>query len=382
MRPYPIILSLTALALIGYLLLPQLTIRWQPGSGEANLRVSYAWPGAGPEALEQQVTAPLEGAFALVRDIDEITSISRAGRGSISLKLRRGADGDFVRFNVASQIRRLYPELPAEVRYPTLDYAAGDNDDLTDLPVMTYTLSGPDPPTELYRYATEQLVPRLSLLRGLNRMEVTGGNRPHWRIDLRPDAVAAAGLSPEAIRNHLRNYFQRSGLGFLRSEEEKLYAYVDATTAPDDLSPRTWAAIPLPSTTDRQLTLGDLATVTHVPLPPRSFYRINGENSIRLLAYATEDANRLALAAELRTRVRALSSGIERQEVRNKREELRDKKQEARGERQETRASNLPFGYALHLEDDATRFLRDELVKTRRRTALSMGILLLFVLIA
>lgn len=371
MRPYPTILLLTALALIGYLLLPRLTIRWQPGSGEANLRVSYAWPGAGPQALEQQVTAPLEGAFALVRDIDGITSISRAGRGSISLKLRRGADGDFVRFNVASQIRRLYPELPPEVRYPTLDYAAADEDDLTDLPVMTYTLSGPDPPTELYRYATEQLVPRLSLLRGLNRMEVTGGNRPHWRISLRPEAVAAAGLSRSAIQSHLNTYFQRRGLGYLFTESERLYAYVNTPAATTELTPKTWAAIPLPSGTGRQLKLGDLATVARVPLPPRSHYRINGENSIRLLAYATEDANRLALAAELRGRISAIRG-----------EYSGGSDQQSTIPNQQSTANNLPPGYALQLEDDATRFLREELAKTRQRTALSMGILLLFVLIA
>jgi multidrug efflux pump subunit AcrB len=315
--------------------------------------VSYAWPGAGPEALEGQVTAPLEAAFALVRDVEEITSVSRAGRGSISLKLRQDVDGDFVRFNVASQIRRLYPRLPPEVGYPTLDYASGNDDELTDLPVMTYTLSGPDEPAELYRYATEQLVPRLSLLRGLNRLEVAGGNRPHWRINLNPERVATAGLTAAAITTHLREYFQRSGLGFLSSKNEKLYAYLDGASDADELTVTDWLALPLPatSTSTRQLLLGDLATIERVPLPPRGFYRINGQNSIRLLAYATEDANRIALASELRTRVLALESDIRP-------------------------------GYALSLEDDATRFLRDELSKTRRRTALSMGILLLFVLIA
>jgi len=350
MRPYPVILLLTALALIGYLLLPHLTIRWQPGNGTANLRVSYGWAGAGPQAVEQQITAPLEGAFALVEDVEKITSVSRAGGGYINLKIRRGAVGDFVRFNVASQVRRLYPRLPVGAGYPTIDYAAADDDNLTEVPVMTYTLSGPAAPTELYRYATEQLAPRLSLLRGLNRLEVTGDNRPHWRISLKPEAVATAGLTAAAIENHLAAYFQKSGLGFLTTQSGQLYAYLGAEQT-DELSPEKWSAIPLPSPTGRQLRLGDLATVERVPLPARAYYRINGENSIRLLAYATEDANRMALSTELRTRVRALKS-------------------------------TLRPNHTLTLEDDATRFLREELAKTRRRTALSMGILLLFVLIA
>jgi multidrug efflux pump subunit AcrB len=351
MRPYPTILLLTALAIIGYLLLPRLSIRWQPGNAAGSLSVSYGWAGADPGAVEQQLTAPLEAAFALVRDVEKITSVSRTGSGNIRLRVRKGADADFVRFNVASQVRRLYPTLPAGASYPTITLAAGDRDETTDLPVMTYVLAGPADPSELYRYATEDLVPRLSLLRGLSRMEVTGGNRPHWRIELRPDRMATYGLSAAALTTHLQQYFQRGGLGFVNGDGERLYAFVDAATAPEDLTPASWAAIPLPATGDRQLLLGDVATVARVPLPAQAYYRVNGENSIRLLAYATDAANRLALATELRTRVRALEN-------------------------------DLRPGHQLLLEDDATRFLREELAKTRRRTALSMGILLLFVLIA
>ena len=352
MRAFPLILLLTALALIGYLLLPRLSIRWQPGGGEANLRVSYAWPGAGPAALEQQVTAPLEAAFALVRDVEEITSVSRDGGGGIRLKLRREADGDFVRFNVAAQVRRLYPSLPAGVSYPRLDYASGNDDQTAETPVLTWSLSGPAAPAELYRYATEQLAPRLSLQSGLNRLEVMGGNRAHWRVALRPEAVATAGLTAAAIRQQLSDYFRREGLGYLTNPGENIYAFLDgggreiaALTRGD------WSDIPLTTTAARRLTLGDLAEVTRAPLPARSYLRINGENSIRLLAYANEDANRLSLATSLGTRVRALQK-------------------------------NIRPGYVLRLEDDATRYLREELAKTRQRTALSLGILLLFVLIA
>ncbi|MFT7121479.1 MAG: multidrug efflux pump subunit AcrB [Neolewinella sp.] len=317
------------------------------------MTVNYSWPGAGPAILERQVTAPLEGALALVRDVEDITSVSRDGSGRIQLTPRKGADADFLRFNIAAQVRRLYPSLPDGVGYPTISYSSGERDDPTNLPVMTYSLAGPAAPAELYRYATEQLAPQLSLLSGLSRLEVTGGNRPHWRIALRPEAAALAGLNEATIRRRLQEYFGREGLGFITDPGRRDYTYISGgnSAAIDDLTVGEWEQIPMPGSGDRMLTLGDLAEISRVPLPARSFFRINGANSIRLLAYATEDANRLALATELRTRVRALKS-------------------------------QLTPGYNLLLEDDATRFLRDELSKTRRRTALSMGILLIFVLIA
>lgn len=348
MRPFPTILTFLALALVGFLLLPQLSIRWQPSPGKGTLSVEYSWPGAGPDAVESQVTAPLEAALALVTGIDNINSVSKTGGGYVTVTLDEAADPDFIRFRVASQIRRLYPVLPEGVSYPSLTY---DNPEVRERqrPVQVYALSGPDSPTELYRFAQEQLAPRLSLVPGLNRLEVSGGNRMHWRILLDPDRVAVAGLTRNAVAAELRRFVDRSGLGFVRDGPDRLFVY-QAAGLPQ-LSERDWRAIPINGgPASRQLRLGDLGEVQWVPLPATGFYRINGENSIRLLAYPTADANQLGLARELGTRVRALK--------------------------------NLPPGYQLRLEQDNTEYLREELAKTRRRTALSLGVLLVFVLLA
>ena len=352
MKPFPTLLLLTALALLGYLLLPRLTVRWQPGAARTTLQLSYAWPEAGPQALEQQVTAPLEAALALVRDVQEIRSVSSDGSGYIQLKLAEGADEDFTRFNVASQVRRLYASLPQGVGYPTLSYAQSQQETGFDTPVLTYALRGPNDATTLYRYASEQLAPQLSLQQGLARIEVTGGNRLHWRIALQPERIATAGLDVQSIQERLNDHFARDGLGFVRQGEDILYAYrEDSPADPAHLSSKDWLDIQIGTPTGPTYRLSDLAEVVRLPLPARSHYRINGENSVRLVIYPTPEANQLALAEQLRTRVRALTT-------------------------------TLPNGYELLLEDDATRYLSEELRKTRQRTALSMGILLLFVLLA
>ena len=352
MKPFPTILLLTALALLGYLMLPRLIIRWQPGPVTTTLSVQYAWPGASPQALERQVTAPLEAALALVSDLGEIRSVSEDGSGYISLELREGVDEDFVRFNVANQLRRLYPSLPPGVSYPTLARATADDPSSVARPVLTYALSGPDPPTELYRYATDQLSPQLSLQRGLARIEVTGGNRPHWRIRLNPARMAVTGLTVAEVRERLRQHFEREGLGFLTAGSNVVYTYrEDSPTPVRALASDDWVDFDIATASGGVYPLPELAEIERLPLPPTSYHRINGRNSIRLLVYPTADANQLLLAKQLRTRVPALVDA-------------------------------LPPGYVLQQEIDATEYLRAELFKTRKRTQLSMGILLLFVLIA
>ncbi|NJB84491.1 multidrug efflux pump subunit AcrB [Lewinella marina] len=351
MKPFPTLLLLTALAVLGYLLLPRLSVRWQPGVTGATLRVDYGWPGAGPEAVEQQITAPLEGAFALVRGVQEIRSVSRQGSGYIRLQLEEGTDADFLRFRVASQVRRLYPKLPIGITYPRLSYTTPDDEEY-DTPVLTYALSGPVDATALYRYATDRLLPQLSLQEGLARTEVTGGNRLQWRIALDPARIAVAGLTVGEVRTRLGEHFARSGLGFVVDGNNPVYAYrQDAPGEAVALTPGDWEALPLVGRSGKVIRLGELARVYREPPPARGYYRINGETSVRLLVYATPDANRLRLADEYGTRVRALEGSL------------------------------LP-GYHLRLEDDATEYLREELRRTRNRTLLSMGILLVFVLLA
>ncbi len=174
MKPFPTILALTALALLGYLLLPRLTIRWQPGPATATLRVDYAWPGATPQALEQQVTAPLEAALALVRNVGEIRSVSEDGSGYINLEVEEQVDEDFVRFNVASQLRRVYGSLPAGVNYPTLSYTFTNDNRTQGPPVITDALA---PPIWLIRSETPEVLYLTTRTNG-SRQPHTGNHVP------------------------------------------------------------------------------------------------------------------------------------------------------------------------------------------------------------
>ena len=351
MGRFTTILTFCAFALLGYLLLHRVAVRWQPTVEKATLQISYNWPGASPQAIETQVTAPLEAAIALVQDIEEIRSTSSDGSGTISLKVSDRADHDFIRFNVASQIRRLYPDLPSNLTYPTLNYATSEYVNDLETPILTYSLSGPVSPTELYLYAKEHLAPSVSLQSGLSRIEITGGNRLEWRIHLDPEGLAATGLSVEKIQARVIDHFARSGLGFLQKDTERLYAYrADIDKGLSAINITDLSQVQVANSFGQLFTLGDLATIAHLPMAPVNYYRINGTNNVRLLAFASAKANQLVVGEEFRKRILA-------------------------------QIPFLPAGYKLRIEEDATEYLHKELDKTRGRTAISIGVLLFCVLI-
>lgn len=346
---FSLVTATLALALLGYVLLPQLSVRWQPAVLTGKVRIAYAWPNADPLSIEQQITAPLEAAMALLREVETINSVSSSGRGVVELQLKSSVDTDFARFQIAAQIRRLYPRLPLGVSYPTISLSGGGEDNEADSPVLIYVLSGPEEASEIYRYASEELSPQLGLLAGLQRLEISGGNQLHWRLEIDTEKAALLGFSREAILQRLRAYIDRQGLGSLDAADGQRFAYLrEAPRLTQDIS---WENILLPAQGERQIRLGELATIELVPLAPTRYFRVDGRNSIRLLAYPSPTANQIALAADFKARIAQISEQI-------------------------------PPSYRLHLEEDATAYLRSELAKTRFRTLLSMGILLPFILVA
>ncbi len=109
---------MVALSLVGLAALPRLNIQYTPMTEGRTVYVSFYYPNASAEIIESEATSKIEGVLAGIRDVTDISSVSRKGSGSVSVKFRKGSDMDAARFEVASAIRNVYPSLPDEVSYP------------------------------------------------------------------------------------------------------------------------------------------------------------------------------------------------------------------------------------------------------------------------
>ena len=116
---------MVALSLVGLAALPRLNIQYTPMTEGRTVYVSFYYPNASAEIIESEATSKIEGVLAGIRDVTDISSVSRKGSGSVSVKFRKGSDMDAARFEVASAIRNVYPSLPDEVSYPGISLSGG-----------------------------------------------------------------------------------------------------------------------------------------------------------------------------------------------------------------------------------------------------------------
>ncbi|HMO40887.1 MAG TPA: efflux RND transporter permease subunit [Saprospiraceae bacterium] len=346
---FSVLMSFAVLTLLGTGLVSRLSLQFLPIAQAPSVTVRYTWRDAAPEVLEQEVTTLLEGAFSLVKGVRKIYSVSGNGTGNIRLDFDKNAPLDYLRFEIASKIRQLYPRLPAGVSYPTIEVNQPDEKQ-EERPLLVYSLSGNDSPSLLYRYALERLNPQLALTEGIRTIDVVGGNEQEWLITYDAAQLASLRLDPETLTEALRQYFRSEALGMARQGDYDVFIQLRNRNYDAEPSTEEWLAIPLATAEGRAIRLGDVARVQLAERPPRQYYRINGQNSIRLIFYPERYVNTLQLAAQIKKNITNI-------------------------------ISTLPDSYRLHLEDDSTEYLYEELQKIRSRTLLSLSILLAFVLL-
>lgn len=367
---YPLLLGFAVLSLVGVLLLPRLSVQLAPSSGGQNLTVSYAWAGASPLVVEAQVTALLEGTFSTVQGVQKVTSVSGYGYGYVTLELDKKANADALRLEVASLVRQVYKRLPSEVSYPEVALNT-PNQEERQKAVLTLQLDGPTAAAALLTYAEQQLKSALAQVRGVYEVQVSGGSRQELVISYDDDALRGFQLSEKQLVEAIGATFRREALGSVTLADggRVLVSLVPRTSPLNPLSLQEKGldsslqerglaslqegellALPVARLGGRIVRLGDVATVDRQEQPATAYYRVNGQNALNVRITAAAGANQLEVARALRERIKNLRT-------------------------------QLPKGYQLRVEYDATKYIEENLQRIGIQSGVAVLILFLFVLL-
>jgi multidrug efflux pump subunit AcrB len=346
---FSILIIFLILMIIGAALISRLPVHLQPTRTMKNLSVRYAWQGASPRLIEQEVTAPLEGLLNTIRGIAKISSSSGNGSGYINLQFDKSADMDAMRFEVASKVREVYPRLPEKVSYPVISSYNSASEEKT---LLTYTLNAPASPRLIQEYAEKVIVPKLSHIEGLYNVRVFGAMPMEWELEYDEEKLHRIGLSRNDIIVALGSYFHKEviGMGFDQNIDNGVGASKSISLQTITSDDGSWQSIPIAMVKGRLLKVSDICKIRYIEQEPTGYYRINGNNTVNLVFTAEKDANSIKVADEIKKELALLSS-------------------------------SFPNGYFMLLSSDSTEFIRDEIQKVIRRMIFSFGILLLFVLV-
>lgn len=176
-----------------------LNVRQYPVSNSAVVTVSTIYTGASADLIQGFITTPLEKQIASADGIDYIESSSAPSASTITVHLVLNYDPNAAVAQIISKVEKVRNQLPPGALPPTIDVQVGETTAAMYLSFSSDQLGN----NQITDYLTRVIQPKLSAISGVQSAQILGGRVFAMRIWLKPDKLAAYGLSPAQVNQAL-----------------------------------------------------------------------------------------------------------------------------------------------------------------------------------
>jgi multidrug efflux pump len=301
-RPVLAIVVNLVILLAGLQSIRALSVRQFPRSDIAVVRVSTAYVGANADLVRGFITTPLERVIASADGIDYIESSSAQGLSTITVHLKLNYDTNAALTQIQAKVAQVRNDLPPEAEAPVIELETAD----TQFAAMYIGFSSADlDQTQITDYLMRVVQPRLSAVSGVQRADILGDRTFAMRIWLKPDRMAALGISPSQLREALARNNYLSALGRTKGSmvSVNLVANTNLRTAEE------FRQLVVKEDRGVVVRLGEIADVVLGAENYEEDVRFNGEAATFMGIWVLPTANSL----DVISRVREAIPGIEAQ---------------------------------------------------------------------
>ena len=279
-----------------------LSVRQFPRSDIAVLKVTTAYIGAGADLVRGFITTPLERVIASADGIDYIESSSAQGLSTITVHLKLNYDTNAALTQIQAKVAQVRNQLPPEAEAPVIEMETAD----AQFAAMYLGFSSTDlDQTQITDYLTRVVQPKLSAISGVQRADILGDRTFAMRVWLKPDQMAAHGITPSALRDALARNNYLSALG--RTKGSMVSVNLVANT--DLRTPEEFRQLVVKEQNGVVVRLGDVADVVLGAENYDQDVRFNGETAVFMGVWVLPTANSL----DVIKRVREALPGIQAQ---------------------------------------------------------------------
>src|SRR5258706_3941324 len=209
-RPVLAIVVNLVILIAGLQSIRSLSVRQYPRSDIAVVTITTAYVGANADLVRGFITTALERVIASAGGIDYIESSGAQGVSTIPVHLKLNYDTNAALTQVQAKVAQVRNDLPPEAQAPVIELATADN----QFASMYIGFSSDDlDQNQITDYLTRVVQPKLSSIAGVQRADILGGRTFAMRVWLKPEKMAAMGITPSAVHDALAQNNYLSTLG-------------------------------------------------------------------------------------------------------------------------------------------------------------------------
>src|SRR6266404_411406 len=292
-RPVLAIVVNLVILIAGLQAIRSLSVRQYPRSDIAVVTVSTVYVGANADLVRGFITTPLERVIASADGIDYMESTSAQGLSTISVHLKLNYDTNAALTQIQAKVAQVRNDLPPEAEAPIIELQTAD----TEFAAMYIGFSSADlDQNQITDYLTRVVQPKLSAVSGVQRADILGNRTFAMRIWLKPDQMAARGVSPSDVHDALSKNNYLSALGSTKGSavSVNLVANTDLRTAEE------FRQLVVKQQNGVVVRLGEIADVVLGAENYEQDVRFNGETATFMGIWVLPTANSLEVIHNVR----------------------------------------------------------------------------------
>lgn len=265
--------------------------------------------GRSPESVEAEVVRPIEVAMLGAPGVRRVRAQAAPGLGAVWVEFEPGVSTQVARQQVSERLTLAAARLPDDVT-PTLGPVSSVMGEILLLALRSPggSVDGP----ALRRIADRELVPRLSAVPGVSLVTAIGGGLETVDVTVRPEVLAARGISLGTLRDAVAATQATTSGGFVEDADERLLVQ----TTSRSLDP---AAIGRGVLTERDgvaVHVSDVATVMSGVAPRVGAAGLDGTPAVILSVQKQPGVSTTTLTAAVLTALDGALVGVPDVEVR------------------------------------------------------------------
>ncbi|MBC7216324.1 MAG: efflux RND transporter permease subunit [Burkholderiaceae bacterium] len=292
---------------LGGVSITQLPVAQYPTVAPPSIVVSFTYPGASAQTLEDSVIAVVEREMNGATGLAYMEAVSQAdGTGSLTLSFEPGIDPDMAQVDVQNRLSRATPRLPAAVTQQGVKVDKSRSNFL-----QFAMLSSESPDVTLYDltdYAARNVVPELQRVPGIGQVQLFGAERS-MRVWIDPAKMQGYNVSTADIASAIQAQNAQVSSGSLGNMPNLKEQTITATVVvPGQLSTvEQFGKIVLRANPDGStVRLKDVARIELGVEAYMTSARLNGKPAAGIGIQLSPSGNALASAKMVRARLQEL----------------------------------------------------------------------------
>src|SRR6476661_1526183 len=302
-RPVLALVVSFVILIAGLAAMKTLNVRQYPRSDIAAISVTTVYVGADAELVRGFITTPVERAMAAADGIDYIQSTSQQSISTVTARLKLNYDANKALSDISARVNAIRNNLPPESQVPVIAIQPADSQIASAYLSFTSDILQPNEVTD---YLVRLVQPRLTAIAGVQKADILGGRTFAMRIWMKPERMAALGISAKDVRDSLAKNNYLAAIGSTKGSllQVSLTANTDLHTADQ------FKLLVVKQDKGTLIRLGDIADVVLGAEDYNSEVRFTGKKAVFMGIFVLPNANSIDVIKRVRVEVDAIKKEL------------------------------------------------------------------------